>query len=59
LITGLPPVTDLAKAVGVELPPVLGQVRSDSFPSGDGAASERPPQSNQTASEAKPGDHRS
>jgi flotillin len=60
LITGLPPVTDLAKAVGVELPPVLGQVRSStgSFPSGDGAASERPPQSNQTANEAKPGEHR-
>jgi flotillin len=60
LITGLPPVTDLAKAVGVELPPVLGQVRSstDSFPSGDGAASDRPPQSNQTVNEAKPGEHR-
>jgi flotillin len=28
LITGLPPVTDLAKAVGVELPPVLGKVSS-------------------------------
>jgi flotillin len=60
LITGLPPVTDLAKAVGVELPPVLGQVRSstDSFRGGDGAASERPPQSNQTVNEAKPGEHR-
>ena len=28
LITGLPPVTDLARAVGVELPPVLGKVAS-------------------------------
>jgi hypothetical protein len=46
--------------VGVELPPVLGQVRSstDSFPSGDGVVSERPPQSNQTVNEAKPGEHR-
>ncbi len=26
LITGLPPVTDLAKAAGIELPPVLGRV---------------------------------
>ncbi|MBV8173780.1 MAG: flotillin family protein, partial [Verrucomicrobia bacterium] len=60
LITGLPPVTDLAKAVGVELPSVLGQVRSstDSFRSGDGAASERPPQSNQAVNEAKPGERR-
>jgi flotillin len=29
LMTGLPPVTDLAKAVGVELPPVLGKVTKD------------------------------
>lgn len=28
LITGLPPVTDLARAAGVELPPVLGRVES-------------------------------
>ncbi len=28
LITGLPPVTDLAKAAGVQLPPVLGRVES-------------------------------
>jgi flotillin len=28
LITGLPPVTDLAKAAGIELPPVLGRVES-------------------------------
>ncbi|HYY28183.1 MAG TPA: SPFH domain-containing protein [Chthoniobacterales bacterium] len=58
LMTGLPPVTDLAKAVGVELPPVLGQVRSttDSFPSGDGAPSARPPQ---TTNEGQPGEHRS
>ncbi len=28
LITGLPPVTDLAKAAGIELPPVLGRVSS-------------------------------
>lgn len=28
LITGLPPVTDLAKAAGIELPPVLGRVDS-------------------------------
>jgi flotillin len=60
LITGLPPVTDLAKAVGVELPPVLGQVRSssDSFSGGDGAPSARPPQSNQTVNEAQHGEHR-
>lgn len=29
LITGLPPVTDLAKAAGIELPPVLGKVGSE------------------------------
>jgi flotillin len=29
LITGLPPVTDLAKAAGIELPPVLGRVQND------------------------------
>jgi flotillin len=28
LITGLPPVTDLAKAAGIELPPVLGRVEA-------------------------------
>jgi flotillin len=28
LMTGLPPVTDLARATGVELPPVLGRVQS-------------------------------
>jgi flotillin len=28
LITGLPPVTDLAKAAGIELPPALGRVES-------------------------------
>jgi len=28
LITGLPPVTDLARAAGIELPPVLGHVES-------------------------------
>ena len=28
LITGLPPVTELAKAAGIELPPVLGRVES-------------------------------
>jgi hypothetical protein len=26
LITGLPPVTDLARAAGIELPPVLGRI---------------------------------
>jgi flotillin len=29
LITGLPPVTDLAKAAGIDLPPVLGRVQND------------------------------
>jgi flotillin len=29
LITGLPPVTDLAKAAGIELPPVLGRIQTD------------------------------
>ncbi len=29
LITGLPPVTDLAKAAGIDLPPVLGRVQTD------------------------------
>jgi len=29
LITGLPPVTDLARAAGIELPPVLGRVQSE------------------------------
>jgi len=28
LMTGLPPVTDLARATGVELPPVLGRIQS-------------------------------
>ena len=28
LITGLPPVTELARAAGVELPPVLGKISS-------------------------------
>lgn len=28
LITGLPPVTDLAKAAGIDLPPVLGRVET-------------------------------
>jgi flotillin len=50
LITGLPPVTDLAKAAGVELPAVLGQVRSsiDSLPGSDGAPPVRTPQPDQT-----------
>jgi hypothetical protein len=50
LITGLPPVTDLAKAAGVELPAVLGKVQSsiDSLPNADGASSVRPQQSNRT-----------
>jgi hypothetical protein len=57
LITGLPPVTDLAKAAGVELPAVLGQVRSsiDALPSSDGAPSVRPPLPNQTTNEVQPG----
>ena len=29
LITGLPPVTDLAKAAGIELPPVLGRIQTE------------------------------
>ena len=29
LITGLPPVTDLAKAAGIDLPPVLGRVQTE------------------------------
>jgi hypothetical protein len=29
LITGLPPVTDLAKAAGIDLPPVLGRVQNE------------------------------
>ena len=52
LITGLPPVTDLAKAAGVELPAVLGHVQSsgDSLPNGDGASTTvRTQQSDQTA----------
>ncbi|MCE0496396.1 MAG: hypothetical protein LV481_00420 [Methylacidiphilales bacterium] len=32
LITGLPPVTELARAAGIELPPVLGQVTSSIVP---------------------------
>jgi flotillin len=50
LITGLPPVTDLAKAAGVELPAVLGHVQSsvDPLPNGDGTStSVRPQQSSQ------------
>ncbi|MBV8350851.1 MAG: hypothetical protein JOZ21_01070 [Verrucomicrobia bacterium] len=50
LITGLPPVTDLAKAAGVELPAVLGHVQSsvEPLPNGDGAStSVRPQQSSQ------------
>jgi flotillin len=52
LITGLPPVTDLAKAAGVELPAVLGHVQSsgDSLPNRDGASTTvRTQQSDQTA----------
>jgi flotillin len=47
LMTGLPPVTDLARATGVELPPVLGRVQStfDSVPEQNGTAeSTHPPQ---------------
>jgi flotillin len=50
LITGLPPVTDLAKAAGVELPAVLGHVQSSVEPlaNGDGTStSVRPQQSSQ------------
>jgi flotillin len=38
LMTGLPPVTDLARATGVELPPILGRVQSslDSLPEKNG-----------------------
>ena len=32
LITGLPPVTDLARAAGIELPPVLGRITSSTSP---------------------------
>ena len=32
LMTGLPPVTDLARATGVELPPILGRVQSSLDP---------------------------
>jgi flotillin len=32
LITGLPPVTDLARAAGIELPPVLGRITSAATP---------------------------
>ena len=32
LITGLPPVTDLARAAGIELPPVLGKVGAETKP---------------------------
>jgi flotillin len=46
LITGLPPVTDLARAAGIELPPVLGRVES----AVSTASSTQPP-----APESKPG----
>ncbi len=36
LMTGLPPVTDLARATGVELPPVLGKIQSSLTPVSDG-----------------------
>jgi flotillin len=36
LMTGLPPVTDLARATGVELPPVLGRIQSSLAPASDG-----------------------
>jgi flotillin len=39
LITGLPPVTELARAAGVELPPVLGKVGSAIATDGPSAAS--------------------
>jgi flotillin len=46
LITGLPPVTDLAKAAGIELPPVLGRVQNDvataSFSQPEVAIEEKP-----------------
>jgi flotillin len=41
LITGLPPVTDLARAAGIELPPVLGRIQSSSAP--DNPADPKPP----------------
>jgi flotillin len=46
LITGLPPVTELAKAAGVQLPAVLGHVQSsvDSLPNGDGTSTTARPQ---------------
>ncbi len=44
LITGLPPVTDLAKAAGIELPPVLGRVQNDVVSSSYTQPSELPPQ---------------
>jgi hypothetical protein len=42
LMTGLPPVTDLARATGVELPPVLGRVQSSlaSIPEQNGKGAE-------------------
>ncbi|MCE0499519.1 MAG: hypothetical protein LV481_16385, partial [Methylacidiphilales bacterium] len=42
LITGLPPVTELARAAGIDLPPVLGQVTSSIAPPATPAA-EPPP----------------
>jgi flotillin len=39
LITGLPPVTDLARAAGIELPPILGRVSTEEEP----AAAPTPP----------------
>ncbi len=45
LITGLPPVTDLAKAAGIELPPILGRVQSDVATASYTQPSAPPPQS--------------
>jgi flotillin len=41
LMTGLPPVTELARATGVELPPILGKVQSslDAVPEQNGKSS--------------------
>lgn len=40
LITGLPPVTDLARAAGIELPPVLGRVDTTSTAAASESSSE-------------------
>jgi flotillin len=52
LITGLPPVTDLARAAGVELPPVLGKVGSsittDGAPPASAASFSHPSEPNGT-----------